>query len=119
VVTRPGREFAVAHGAQLPAERLLSDRDAKLLEDPLCEINQPPAHHAVNRRDRAALDHPRDRLTLDVTEFGRLPWRLAVQKADRPPRVESQHPVPDDLKPNTANLRRLGARCTVVDRRQS
>src|SRR5258706_3756302 len=34
MVARSGREFAVAHGAQLPAERLLGDRDAEFLEDP-------------------------------------------------------------------------------------
>src|SRR5947207_804144 len=38
MVARSGREFAVAHGpgcAQLPAERLLGNRDAEFLEDPL------------------------------------------------------------------------------------
>lgn len=69
-----GREFAVAQGAQLPAERLLGDRDAELLKDPLRQIDQPPAHHAVNRWDRAALDHPRDGLALGITELrGRKP----------------------------------------------
>src|SRR5262245_32703196 len=43
MVARSGREFAVAHGAQLPAERLLGDRDAEFLEDPLRQIAQPPA----------------------------------------------------------------------------
>ena len=33
-MARPCRELAIAHGAQLPAERLLGDRDAELLEDP-------------------------------------------------------------------------------------
>ncbi len=113
------REFAVAHGAQLPAERLLGDRDAELLEYPLREINQPPAHHPVDRRDRAALDHPRNRLALRVIELRGLPWRLAVQETVRPPRVEPQHPVPDDLKPNAADLRRLGARRAVIDRGKS
>src|SRR5262245_23251233 len=60
MVARSGREFAVAHGAQLPAERLLGDRDAEFLEDPLRQIDQPPAHHAMDRRDRAALDHAGD-----------------------------------------------------------
>jgi hypothetical protein len=32
--------------------------------------------------------------------------------------VEAQHPVPDDLKPDAADLGRLGARRTVVDRRK-
>ena len=42
MMTRPSREFAVAHGAQLSAERLLGDDDAELLEDPLRQIDQPP-----------------------------------------------------------------------------
>jgi hypothetical protein len=35
----------------------------------------------------------------------------------RPASVEAQHPVPDDLKPDAADLGRLGARRTVIDRR--
>lgn len=72
MMTWPGRELAVAHGAQLPAERLLGDADAELLEDPLRQIDQSPAHHAVDSRDRATLDHAGNRLALDVIEFGRL-----------------------------------------------
>lgn len=79
MMTRPGRQLSVAHGTQLPAKRLLGDRDTELLEDPLREIDQPPAHHAVNRRDRATLDHAGDRLALSVIELGRMARRLAVQ----------------------------------------
>ena len=32
--------------------------------------------------------------------------------------VEVQYPVPDDLKPDAGDFRRLGARRTVIDRRQ-
>jgi hypothetical protein len=39
MVAWPGREFTVAHGAQFPAERLLGDGDAELLEDPLRKID--------------------------------------------------------------------------------
>ena len=39
MVARSGREFAVAHAAQLPAERLFGDRDAEFLEDPLYQID--------------------------------------------------------------------------------
>ncbi len=116
MVARAGREFAVAHGAQLPAERLLGDRDAELLEDPLREVDQPPAHHAVDRRDRAALDHLRNSLTLGVIELGWLAWRLAVQETSRPPRVEPQHPVPNDLETDTADLRDFCPRRALVDR---
>src|SRR5712675_751820 len=60
VMARPCGELTIAHGAQLPAERLLGDRDAELLEDPLCQIDQPPTHHAVDCRNRATLNHAGD-----------------------------------------------------------
>ena len=116
MMARAGRQLAVAQCAQLPAERLLGDRDAELLEYPLCEIDKPPAQHTMDRRDWAALDHPDDRLALGIIELGGLPRRLAVQQPVGPASVEAQHPVPDDLKSYSADLRRFGARRTVVDR---
>src|SRR5262245_60183794 len=44
--------------------------------------------------------------------------RVAVQESVRPASVEAQHPVPDDLKPDAADLGRLSARRTVIDRRK-
>ena len=38
-MARPRRELAIAHGAQLPAQRLLGDGDAEFLEHPLAEID--------------------------------------------------------------------------------
>src|SRR5665811_1119895 len=116
MMTRAGRQLAIAHSAQFAAERLLGDRDTELLEYPLCEIDQPPAHHAMDRRNWAVLDHPGDRLALGIIELGGLPRRLAVQQPVGPASVEAQHPVPDDLKSYSADLRRFGARRTVVDR---
>src|SRR5476649_1660593 len=116
MMTRAGRQLAIAHSAQFAAERLLGDRDTELLEYPLCEIDQPPAHNAMDRRNWAVLDHPGDRLALGVIEFGGLPRRLAVQQPVGPASVEAQHPVPDDMKSYSADLRRFGARRTVVDR---
>ena len=112
----PSREFAIAHSPQLPAQSLLGDGDAELLKDPLRQIDQPPTHHAVDSRDRAALDHPRDCLALNIIELRGLPGRFAVHKTIGATRIEPQHPIPDDLKPNVANLRRLDARRTVIDR---
>src|SRR5437879_12785926 len=100
MVARSGREFAVTHGAQLPTERLLGDRDAEFLEDPLRQIDQPPAQHAMDRRDRAALDHAGDG-PLKFIELARLTRRLAVQESVRPAGVEAQHAVPADLTPNS------------------
>jgi len=38
----------------------------------LRQIDQPPAHHAMDRQDWAALDHPNDRLALAIIELGGL-----------------------------------------------
>src|SRR5215813_10521808 len=66
----------------------------------------------------ATLDHAGDGLPLNVVELGRLSCRLAIQETVRTAGVEAQHPVPDDLKSDTADLGRLGARRTVIDRRK-
>src|SRR6516164_972457 len=55
---------------------------------------------------------------LSVVELGRLSCRLAIQETVRTAGVEAQHPVPDDLKSDTADLGRLGARCPIVDSRE-
>src|SRR5450631_2092553 len=112
----PSREFAIAHSPQFPAQSLLGDGDAELFEYPLRQIDQPPAHHAVDRRDWAALDHPDNRLALAIIELAGAPRRLAVQKTVGTPCVETQHPVPDDLQTNAADLRRFCPRRAVVDR---
>jgi len=103
----PGGELAETHRAQLPAQGLFGDRDAKLVPDPLREIDQPPANDPVHRRDRPALDNPDKRLALGLVELGRLPRRLAVDKSVRPRGVETQHPVADRLPTYTANSRRI------------
>src|SRR5262249_39518017 len=55
---------------------------------------------------------------MSVVELGRLSCRLAIQETVRTAGVEAQHPVPDDLKSDTADLGRLGARCPIVDSRE-
>ena len=86
MVARARREFAVAHGAQLPAERLLGDSDAELLKDPLRQIDQPPAHNAVDRREqdrwRRASDHLFERIS---TRGG---WSGLAKKTKEEPRFQ-------------------------------
>jgi len=67
-------KFLRATRPQFPAQGLLGNGDTELLEYPLRQIDQPPAHHAMNRRDRAALNHLRDRPALGLIELRRLPW---------------------------------------------
>src|SRR5262249_8236528 len=72
----------------------------------------------MHRRDRATLDHAGDGLPLNVVELGRLSCRLAIQKTFGTAALEANPPAPDDLKPAPADLGRLGARRTVIDRRK-
>lgn len=67
-MTRTGRELAVSHRPQLPAQRLLGDRDGKLVPQPLHEIPNPPAHHPVNSRDGALVEGALERLAVRVAE---------------------------------------------------
>ena len=78
------RQLAVSDGPQLAAERLLRDADLVFLPDPLAEIDDPPADHAVHRRDRAVLDHRRKRCALFVIEPRRLAGSLAVDQSPGP-----------------------------------
>jgi hypothetical protein len=118
-MARTGRELAVAHGPQFPAERLVGDPDPELLEQPLAKIDDSPAYNPVDRRRRSALDDGGKRRPVRVLEPGRLSRRLAVDEARRPERVELHHPVANDLQRHPADLGRLGPCGALIDRRQS
>ncbi len=55
-LARPRRQLAIVHCAQLAAERLLGDGHPELIMQPLAQINDPPAHDAMDRRRRPAFD---------------------------------------------------------------
>ena len=57
LMTGTSRELTISHGAQFPAQCLLGDDDVEFLEDPLAEVDDPPAHDAMHGRDRAALEY--------------------------------------------------------------
>ena len=50
VVTRTGRELAVAHAAQFPAQGLPGNNELEFRQYPLAETCDPPAHHTVKFR---------------------------------------------------------------------
>src|ERR1043165_4808657 len=58
MMARPGRQFTEPKGTQFTAQGLLAERNCKLVEDPLRQIDQSPAHHPVRRWDRPILDNP-------------------------------------------------------------
>src|SRR6185503_19767802 len=53
-----------------------------------------------------------------LVQTRRLTRRLAVNQPGRVIRVELLHPVPDDLSRHPADLRRLGTRRPVINRRE-
>jgi hypothetical protein len=118
-MARAGRELAIVQGPQLAAQRLLGDGEAELLPQPLDQIDQTPAHHAVDGRNGPLLDDDLQGLSVLIGEPRRSPWRAAGPEALRSPRVEAQHPIAHDLQRHTANLRCLGAGGSIIDRRQS
>ena len=72
MMTRAGGQLAVAHGTQFPAQGLLGDANPEFLPHPLTQIDQPPTHDAINRRDRAAFDHRLQRRAMGVVQLRRL-----------------------------------------------
>src|SRR6204780_490094 len=117
-MARASRELAITHLAQQAAQRLLGDDDAEFLENPLAEIDDPPAHDPVNRRNWAALDDRGERGAMRVVQPRRLPRRLANDQALRALRLELDHPGANHLQPEAPDLRRLGAARAVVNRRK-
>src|SRR5215207_609790 len=118
VMARTGRELAIVHGPQFARQRLLGDRDAELLPDPLDEVDQTPAHHAVEGRNGPLLDDGLQGRAMGVGELGGLSRRLAVDQALGPMGVELHHPVAHDLHRDPADPGRRGAGCSIVDRGQ-
>src|SRR4051812_15232365 len=115
IVARAGRELAVAERAQFAAQRRLAERDPKLLPDPHCEILQPPANHAVDRRHRPTLNDVHQGLALAVVQLAGVARGLAVDQALRAARVEPHNPVPNGLQPNAANPRCPGPGAAIID----
>ncbi len=107
-----------AHRAQLAPQRLLGHRHLKLVRQPLDQVNDPPAHHAVDRRQGAVLDRRRQGRPMRVGQDRLRTGSLVVDQAGRPVCVELDHPVADDLQRNTADLGCLGAACPIIDRGQ-
>src|SRR5205085_11301077 len=79
-MARAGRELAIVQSPQLARQCLLGDRDAELLPDPGDEVDQPPAHHAVDRRDRARVDPGHQSRALPIGELCGLPGGLRLTR---------------------------------------
>src|SRR5258707_13575626 len=88
-----GRQFAQTHGAQLPAHRLLGDREPERLPSPLDQIGDAPANDAMDRRVRSALDDLEQGRALPCVEKRWLARRLASRKALRAMSIEPHDPI--------------------------
>lgn len=118
VMARAGRELPIAHLAQRPADGALLHRDAEHPVKFLRQVAAPPAHDAVDRRDRAALDHLGECPTVFRSQFRRRTGTPAVLQPLRAVRVEPQDPGADDLQRDAADLRRIRPPAAVTDHRK-
>ena len=118
-MARSGRQLAIPHRPQLAAQRLHRDRDVKRLPNPLRQIDEAPAHHAVDGRIGAGLHALCQCAPLRIGQ----PWvrsgSLAIDQPVRPLLVETHHPVAHDLWRHTGDLGRSPARHALMDRSQS
>lgn len=87
--------------------------------EPLNQALAAPAHHAVDGRDRTALDKLRRRPAMLLVEAPYSAWRPVVEQTLRAFGVEAQNPVPDHLEPDTTHLGRFAPDAAIVDHRQS
>ncbi len=68
----------------------------------------------MDRRHRAALNDVRQGSALLLVKDGRLARLLAIHQTVRAMGVETQHPIPNHLEPNTAVPCRIPARAPVI-----
>jgi len=115
MMARTRRELAIAQRPQFAAQRGLAHRNPELIPDPLHQILQPPTHHAMDGRNRAALHQGDQGLPVAGLELAGIPRRLAVDQAFGPMGVEPHHPVAHRLQPDTTDPRRLGPRAALID----
>ena len=89
-----------------------------LLPEPLDQVDEPPAHHPMPRRDRAVFDPLEQLPTMLIAQDRGRARRLAVQETVGTLSIEPQHPVAHGLQPHTTDPGRLGTAAAIVDRSQ-
>ena len=96
-----------AQGLEGTIDRIVRYREPELLMQPHDQIARPPAHHAMDRSDRALLYDAGEKGLMNSVELGRHPRRRNIDETVRSLLVEPDHPVPQRLTIHAANLRRL------------
>jgi hypothetical protein len=79
---RPGAQMCEAQVLERAIDRVVGNRDAELFMQSHDQIARSPAHHAMDRRDRAFLHNPRKKRPVRVGQLARPPRRL----------IEPDHP---------------------------
>ena len=90
MMTGAGRELAVAHRAKAPRlSVLLGDRDADicLVASHCARSISRQRYYTVDRRDRAAFDHPHNRLAVAHHLASRVDLAICHQAGRQPPRA--------------------------------
>jgi len=115
MMARPRSELHVTQLLQLATDGGLIERDRKFVMEPLGQIDQPPAHHPMDRRDRTLLDNINQGLALRIVQPRTRAGRLPIHQPIRTAGIEPHHPVPHDLKPNAADPSRCAPIAAVVN----
>lgn len=108
MVAKPRGELHVAQLLQPATDRPFVERGRNFIMDPVAQIDQPPAHDPVDRRNLTALDNIDQCLALYIVEPRTRGRRLAIQQAVGTSGFKPEHPVPHDLMPNSADPSRCG-----------
>src|SRR5947208_13720843 len=90
----PGAHMREAHGLEGTIDRIVRYRQPELLIQPHDEIARPPAHHAMDRRDRTLLYDSGEKGLVPGVELGRHSRRRDTDETVRSLLVEPDHPVP-------------------------
>src|SRR5262249_5390137 len=95
-----------AQGLEGAIDCVVRYRDPEPLMHPIDQMPRPPAHHAMDRSDRALLYDSGEKGLMNSVELGRHPRRRNIDETVRSLLVEPDHPVPQRLTIHAANLRR-------------
>jgi hypothetical protein len=102
---------------QSAIDRVVRHRERKLLVQPHDQIARPPAHHAVDCRNRPLRHDPREKSLVGVVKLGWNARRRDIDETVWPLLVEADHPVPQRLAIHPANRRRAFPRGPIEHRR--
>src|SRR6516165_12171438 len=80
------------------------------------QVTGPPAHHAMDSRDRPFVHDPRQKRPVLLVELGWRTWRGDIDQTIRPLLVKPDHPVAKRLPVHPANLGSLRPRCAIEHR---